>query len=171
MDAFIIYLYKRKRNHQRCKQSPWDIATVNSRTIISQNPSQLPHETLQRRPFTWEPVRLPKRTWNHIHDIFCMAVTRQIPRAKCGSLLNLCWSNKGVWHCVRKVYGGYWQSMVAHLTIVWLLHDIIMARVPDDGNTSEPFLVSNGVKQGCVLAQTLFSQMFSAMLTDACCTC
>ena len=42
-----------------------------------------------------------------------------------------------------------------------------MARVQDDGNTSEPFLVSNGVKQGCVLAPTLFSVMFCAMLTDA----
>ena len=40
-----------------------------------------------------------------------------------------------------------------------------MARVQDDGNASEPFLVSIGVKQGCVLAPTLFILMFSAMLT------
>ena len=53
------------------------------------------------------------------------------------------------------------------ITIVRLLHDGMMARVQDDGNSSEPFLVSNGVKQGCVLAPTLFSLMFSAMLTDA----
>lgn len=33
--------------------------------------------------------------------------------------------------------------------------------------TSDPFPVNNGVKQGCVLAPTLFSMMFSAMLTDA----
>ena len=32
---------------------------------------------------------------------------------------------------------------------------------------SDPFPVTNGVKQGCVLASTLFSMMFSAMLTDA----
>ena len=32
---------------------------------------------------------------------------------------------------------------------------------------SFPFPVTNGVKQGCVLASTLFSMMFSAMLTDA----
>ena len=28
-------------------------------------------------------------------------------------------------------------------------------------------MVTNGVKKGCVLASTLFSMMFSAMLTDA----
>ena len=32
---------------------------------------------------------------------------------------------------------------------------------------SESFPVSNGVKKGCVLAPTLFSLMFSVMLTDA----
>ena len=31
----------------------------------------------------------------------------------------------------------------------------------------EPFPVTNGVKQGCVMAPTLFSMMFSAMLSDA----
>ena len=29
------------------------------------------------------------------------------------------------------------------------------------------YLLTNGVKQGCVLASTLFSMMFSAMLIDA----
>ena len=43
----------------------------------------------------------------------------------------------------------------------------MMARVLDDGNASDPFPVTNGVKQGCVLAPTLFSLLFSAMLMDA----
>ncbi|BHF67906.1 hypothetical protein SprV_0301093500 [Sparganum proliferum] len=47
------------------------------------------------------------------------------------------------------------------------LHDGIMARVTDNGNVSEVFAVTNGVKQGCVLAPTLFSLMCSAMLMDA----
>ena len=51
--------------------------------------------------------------------------------------------------------------------IVRQLHDGMQARVQDGGESSEPFQVSNGVKQGCVLAPTLFSLMFSAMLTDA----
>nr|VZI11165.1 unnamed protein product [Spirometra erinaceieuropaei] len=47
------------------------------------------------------------------------------------------------------------------------LHDGMMARVTDNGAASEAFAVTNGVKQGCVLAPTLFSLMFSAMLMDA----
>ena len=37
----------------------------------------------------------------------------------------------------------------------------------NNGEFSEPFEVTNGVKQGCVMAPTLFSMMFSAMLMDA----
>ena len=43
----------------------------------------------------------------------------------------------------------------------------MLARVQNDGEFSDPFPVTNGVKQGCVLASTLFSMMFSTMLTDA----
>ena len=46
-------------------------------------------------------------------------------------------------------------------------HDGMQARVENDGEYSEPFPVTNGVKQGCVMAPTLFSMMFSAMFTDA----
>ena len=42
-----------------------------------------------------------------------------------------------------------------------------MPAVQNDGEFSHPFPVTNGVKQGCVLAPTLFSMMFSAMLTAA----
>ncbi|BHF65550.1 hypothetical protein SprV_0200856300 [Sparganum proliferum] len=47
------------------------------------------------------------------------------------------------------------------------LHNGMMARVTDNGAVSEAFAVTNGVKQGCVLAPTLFSLMYSAMLMDA----
>nr|VZI50065.1 unnamed protein product [Spirometra erinaceieuropaei] len=51
--------------------------------------------------------------------------------------------------------------------MVCQLHDGMMARVTDNGAVSEAFAVTNGVKQGCVLAPTLFSLMFSAILMDA----
>nr|VZI42708.1 unnamed protein product [Spirometra erinaceieuropaei] len=47
------------------------------------------------------------------------------------------------------------------------LHDGMMARVTDNGAVSEAFAVTKRVKQGWVLAPTLFSLMFSAMLMDA----
>ena len=62
----------------------------------------------------------------------------------------------------------YVQWDVPHkLTIVRKFHDGMMAHVLHDGDTSDAFSVTNGVKQRYVLAPTLFSTVFSAMLTDA----
>ena len=47
------------------------------------------------------------------------------------------------------------------------LHTGMMANVSVGGEVSESFSVTNGVKQGCVLAPTLFSIFLSAMLDDA----
>ena len=45
-------------------------------------------------------------------------------------------------------------------------HDGMQARVQNDGEHSELFPVTNTVKQGCVMAPTLFSILLTAMLTD-----
>ncbi|VDM02210.1 unnamed protein product [Schistocephalus solidus] len=47
------------------------------------------------------------------------------------------------------------------------LHDGMTARVTNNETISELFAVTKGVKQGCVLAPTLFSFLFSAILIDA----
>ena len=52
------------------------------------------------------------------------------------------------------------------IAMVRQFHDGMLARVQNDGEFSDPFPVTNGVKQGCILASTLFSMMFSALLTD-----
>ena len=46
-------------------------------------------------------------------------------------------------------------------------HDGMMARVIENGDVSNPFPVTNGVKKGCVLAPTLFSLLFAEMLSAA----
>ena len=45
-------------------------------------------------------------------------------------------------------------------------HDGMQAIVQDNGEHSASFPVMNGIKQGCVLAPTLYSMVFSAMLND-----
>ena len=49
----------------------------------------------------------------------------------------------------------------------WQFHSGMQAHAFDDGESSAPFPVTNGVKQGCVLTPTLFSMTFLAMLADA----
>ena len=71
-------------------------------------------------------------------------------------------SRDGLWKIMAK-FGCRPRS----IAMVRQFHDGMQARVQNDGEYSEPFPVTNGVKQGCVMAPTLFSMMFSAMLTDA----
>ena len=53
------------------------------------------------------------------------------------------------------------------IAIIRSFHEGMQASVSVEGETSRAFQVSNGVKQGCVLAPTLFSIMFSGMLKIA----
>ena len=71
-------------------------------------------------------------------------------------------SREGLWKIMEK-----FGCPSKFITIVRQFHDGMMVKVLDNGDQSEAFPVTNGVKQGCVLAPTLFSMMFSAMLTDA----
>ena len=66
---------------------------------------------------------------------------------------------------------GLWKIMAQFgcptkfIAMVRQFHDGMLARVQNDGEFSDPFPVTNGGKQVFVLAPTLFSMMFSAMLT------
>ena len=51
--------------------------------------------------------------------------------------------------------------------MIQALHTGMMANFGVGGEISESFRVTNGVKQSCVLAPTLFSIFLSAMLDDA----
>ena len=68
---------------------------------------------------------------------------------------------------------GLWQLLKKYgcpekfTTMIEALHTGMMATVNVGGEVSESFRVTNGVKQGCVLAPTLFSIFLSAMLDNA----
>ena len=53
------------------------------------------------------------------------------------------------------------------LSLVRSFHQNVRGTVQFDGNISEPFVIRNGVKQGCVLAPTLFGIFFSMLLRHA----
>ena len=53
------------------------------------------------------------------------------------------------------------------LSIIKSFHTDTKATVQFDGSTSEPFDIHSGVKQGCVLAPTLFGIFFSLLLNHA----
>ncbi|BHF66470.1 hypothetical protein SprV_0200948700 [Sparganum proliferum] len=73
-------------------------------------------------------------------------------------------NREGLWKIMQK-----FGCPERFIEMVRQLHDGMMARVTDNGAVSEAFAVTNGVKQGCVLAPTLSSLMFTAMLMDAYC--
>ena len=52
-------------------------------------------------------------------------------------------------------------------SIIVSFHEDMQGVVCFDGGTSEPFTIKSGVKQGCVLAPTLFSIFFSLLLNHA----
>jgi len=53
------------------------------------------------------------------------------------------------------------------LAILVAFHENMKARVQFDGSISETFPICRGIKQGCVLAPTLFGIFFSALLAHA----
>ena len=73
----------------------------------------------------------------------------------------------------RRKYGSEIWKIIAKfgcpprfIAMVRQFHDDMQTRAQNDGEFSEPCEVTNGVKQVCVMAPTLFSMMFSAMLMD-----
>ena len=53
------------------------------------------------------------------------------------------------------------------INLIRLFHDGMSGSILCDGDTSSSFNISNGVKQGCVLAPVLFNLFFTCVLTHA----
>ena len=53
------------------------------------------------------------------------------------------------------------------IAIIRPFHDCVMGHVLDSGKHSEPFQITNGAKQDCVLAPTLYGIVFALMIRYA----
>ena len=169
-DATIIHLYKRKGNRQSCNNhrgiSLLSIAgKIFARILLNHLTSHLNEGLLpesqcgfRKEHGTTDMIFAERQLQEKCQEQHCDLYTAFIDLTKAFHTV----SRVGLWKILAKY--GCPQKFI---TIVKQLHDGMQARVQDDGELSEMFPVSNGVKQGCVLAPTLFSIMFSAMLDDA----
>ena len=169
-DASIIHLYKRKGNHQVCDNhrgiSLLSIAgkilawILLNRLTTHLDQGLLPESQcgFRKERGTTDMVfaarQLQEKCQEQNSDLFSTYgdLTKAFDTVSREDL----WKIMAKYGCPRKF-----------ISMVQQFHAGMQAQVQDNGETSEPFHVTNGVKQGCVLAPTLFSLVFSAMLTDA----
>nr|VZI16038.1 unnamed protein product [Spirometra erinaceieuropaei] len=158
-DATIVHLYKRKGNRQVCDNhrgiSLLKIAgKIFARILLNRLNNHLEQGLL---PESQCGFRRHRGTTDMIF------AARQL-QEKCQEMRTHLYST---FVDLTKAFDTKFGCPERFTQTVRQLHDGMMARVTDNGAVSEAFAVTNGVKQGCVLAPTLFSLMFSAMLMDA----
>ena len=166
-DASIIHLYKRKGNRSQCDNhrgiSLLCIAgKILARVILNRLTSGIINRVYPESQcgfrsgrgtadmiFAYRQLQEKCREQNKpLHTVF-VDLTKAFDTV----------SREGLWKLLRKV--GCPDRMVA---IIRSFHDGMMGRVFDSGKYSEPFDITNGAKQGCVLAPTLFGIVFALML-------
>ena len=114
---------------------------------------------------------IQKRQRDNGHDLHSKKASGVMPRTQCRPIHDVRLSTSP--KLLTQLVVVDWKIMAKFgcpprfITMVRQFHDGMQARVQNEGEFSEPFEVTNGVKQGCVMAPTLFSMMFSAMIMGA----
>ena len=169
-DATIVHIYKRKGNRRSCDNhrgiSLLSIAgKILARILLNRLLQHLEQDLLPESqcgfragPGTADMIFAARQLQEKCQEQHCDLYTTFVDLTKAFDTV----SRDGLWKIMEK-----FGCPGKFIEIVRQFHDGMMVSVLDDGEASDPFPVTNGVKQGCVLAPTLFSMMFSAMLTDA----
>nr|VZI35619.1 unnamed protein product [Spirometra erinaceieuropaei] len=169
-DATIVHLYKRKGNRQVCDNhrgiSLLNIAgKIFARILLNRLNNHLEQGLLPESQCgfrchrgTTDMIFAARQLQEKCQEMRTHLYSTFVDLTKAFDTVN----REGLWKIMQK-----FGCPERFTQMVRQLHDGMMARVTDNGAVSEAFAVTNGVKQGCVLAPTLFSLMFSAMLMDA----
>nr|VZI28950.1 unnamed protein product [Spirometra erinaceieuropaei] len=169
-DATIVHLYKRKGNRQICDNhrgiSLLNIAgKIFASILLNRLNNHLEQGLLpesqcgfRRHRGTTDMIFAARQLQEKCQEMRTHLYSTFVDLTKAFDTVN----REGLWKIMQKFGCPERFTQMVHQ-----LHDGIMARVTDNGAVSEAFAVTNGVKQGCVLAPTLFSLMFSVMLMDA----
>ena len=110
------------------------------------------------------------REINSGHDFLRAPTTGEMPRAADAIIHRLYRPDQGLRPCEqeRSVPDPEEDQLRPQLlSITAYFHDNMQGTVNYDGASSEPFHILSGVKQGCVLAPTLFGIFFSMLLNFA----
>ncbi|BHF73023.1 hypothetical protein SprV_0401609700 [Sparganum proliferum] len=168
-DAIIMYLYKRKGNRNLCDNhrgiSLLNIAAIIFACILLNRPNNhleqgLLSESqcgLRRHRGTTDMIFAAPQLQKKCQEMRTHLYSAFVDLTKAIDTVN----REGLWKIMQK-FGCHERFTQTGRQ----LPDGMMTRVTDNGVVSEAFAVTNGVKQGCVLAPNLFSLMFSAMLMD-----
>nr|VZI47122.1 unnamed protein product [Spirometra erinaceieuropaei] len=169
-DATIVHLYKRKGNRQVCDNhrgiSLLNIAgKIFARILLNRLNNHLEQGLLpdsqcgfRRHRGTTDMIFAARQLQEKCQEMRTHLYSTFVDLTKAFDTVN----REGLWKIMQK-----FGCPERFTQMVRQLHNGMMARVTDNGAVSEAFAVTNGVKQGCVLAPTFFSLMFSAMLMDA----
>nr|VZI12368.1 unnamed protein product [Spirometra erinaceieuropaei] len=169
-DATIVHLYKRKGNRQVCDNHRGifllNIAgKIFARILLNRLNNHLEQGLLpesrcgfRRHRGTTDMIFAARQLQEKCQEMRTHLYSTFVDLTKAFDTVN----REGLWKIMQK-----FGCPERFTQMVRQLHDGMMARVTDNGAISEAFAVTNGVKQGCVLAPTLLSLMFSAMLMDA----
>ena len=167
-DATIVHIYKRKENKRKCDNHRGISLLSIARKILAcvflnrllkhleQDhllESQCGFRTGRRTiDMIFASRQLQEKSMEQRQDLYIIFVD-----------LNKAFDSvsRGLWKILAK-----FGCSEKFFEMVHFFHDDMVARVLKDGGSSEPFQVINGVKQGCVLASTMFSMMFAAMLME-----
>ncbi|VDL98657.1 unnamed protein product [Schistocephalus solidus] len=167
-EATIVHLYK-KRNCQHCDNHrrilPLKVAgKIFAHILLNRLKSHLeqglsPKASLHRHRGNIDMIFASRQLQEKCHEMRTHLYSIFIDLTQVFEMVN----REGLWRIMQKI--GCPQRFT-HTKLQF--HDGETTRVTDNGAVSAAFAATNGVKQGCVLAPTLFSLMFSAILVDAC---
>ncbi|BHF62082.1 hypothetical protein SprV_0100506300 [Sparganum proliferum] len=169
-DATIVHLYKRKGNHQICDNhrgiSLLNIAgKIFARILLNRLNNHLEQGLLpesqcgfRRHRGTTDMIFAARQLQEKCQEMRTHLYFTFVDLTKAFDTVN----REGLWKIMQK-----FGCPERFIQMVRQLHDGMKARVTDNGAVSKSLAVTNGVKQGCVLAPTLFSLMFSTTLMDA----
>ena len=167
-NATFVSLFKNRGSKMDCSNYP-DISLLSvagkilARVILN----RLITKHLRRKP-AGSPVWIPPKPQHHRHGLCTPGAkvhrTEYGPRCRIIDLTKAfdTVNREALWVILSKL-----GCPTKFVNLIRQFHEDVTGQVVSDCEASEPFSISNGVKQGCVLTPVLFNMFFTCVLSHA----